>query len=632
MLNELRRRMPVGAEVISPNEVHFRVWAPRRKKVSIVLEEESETETKVSNIFELSPESNGYFSGVCEGAREGSLYRFKLDNERNFYPDPVSRFQPNGPHGSSRVVDPTTFQWTDEGWPGIKLESQILYEMHLGTFSPEGTFRGAARFLEHLQDLGVTVIELMPIADFVGGFGWGYDGVNLFAPSHLYGEPDDVRSFIDKAHSLGLGVILDVVYNHLGPDGNYLRAFSDDYFTDRYHTDWGEAINFDGKSSGPVREFFIANAEYWMREYHFDGLRLDATTEIFDKSPTHVLTELSRKSRKAAAGKSIVLIAENETQNTNLVRSADDGGYGLDALWNDDFHHTAMVVLTGRSEAYYSGYRGTPQEFISLMKWGFLYQGQYFAWQKKRRGTPTFRTNPAAFVVFLENHDQVANSLRGLRRHQVSSPGVYRALSALMLLGHGTPMLFQGQEFAASTPFFYFADHNPELSRQVFKGRKKFLRQFSSIAAVKNDRIITHPSDPQVFQACILDHSERERNQSVYRFHKDLIHLRKTQPVFLDQSMGTIDGAVLGISAFVLRFFAKDGLDLIMTVNLGPDLLLDPAPEPLLAPPLDMQWEILWSSEDIRYGGNGIPALDKREIWMVPGYSATVLHPVRVER
>jgi maltooligosyltrehalose trehalohydrolase len=632
MVNELRRRMPVGAEVLPTGEVHFRVWAPRRRKVATVLEEESETGTKVRSIFELSPESNGYFSGVCEGAREGSLYRFKLDNERNFYPDPASRFQPNGPHGSSRVIDPTTFKWTDEGWPGIKLEGQILYEMHLGTFSPEGTFRGAARFLEHLQDLGVTVIELMPIADFVGDFGWGYDGVNLFAPSHLYGEPDDVRSFIDKAHCLGLGVILDVVYNHLGPDGNYLRAFSDDYFTDRYHTDWGEAINFDGKSSGPVREFFIANAEYWMREYHFDGLRLDATTEIFDKSPTHVLTELSRESRKAASGKSILLVAENETQNTKLVRSADDGGYGLDALWNDDFHHTATVVLTGRSEAYYSGYRGTPQEFVSLMKWGFLYQGQYFAWQEKRRGTPTFRTNPAAFVVFLENHDQVANSLRGLRRHQVSSPGVYRALSALMLLGHGTPMLFQGQEFAASTPFFYFADHNPELSRQVFKGRKKFLRQFSSIAAVKNDRIITDPSDPETFQACILDHSERERNQSVFRFHKDLIHLRKTQPVFLDQSMGTIDGAVLGISAFVLRFFAKDGLDLIMTVNLGSDLLLDPAPEPLLAPPLDMQWEILWSSEDIRYGGNGIPALDKREIWMIPGYSATVLHPVKVER
>lgn len=252
MVNELGRRMPVGAEVLPTGEVHFRVWAPRRRKVEIVLEEESETGTKVSSVFELSPESNGYFSGVCEGAREGSLYRFKLDNERNFYPDPASRFQPNGPHGFSRVIDPTTFKWTDEHWPGIKLEGRILYEMHVGTFSPEGTFRGAARFLEDLKDLGVTVIELMPIADFVGDFGWGYDGVNLFAPTHLYGEPDDVRSFIDKAHSLGLGVILDVVYNHLGPDGNYLRAFSDDYFTDRYHTDWGEAINFDGKSSGPV--------------------------------------------------------------------------------------------------------------------------------------------------------------------------------------------------------------------------------------------------------------------------------------------------------------------------------------------------------------------------------------------
>lgn len=470
------RRWPFGAEP-GRDGTSFRVWAPGRSRVSVVLAEGRETP--------LVRDADGYHAGTVAGIGAGARYSFRLDDDERLYPDPASRSQPDGPHGSSMVVDPSAFAWSDAAWEGIGIAGRIVYELHVGTFTPQGTWRAVREKLPHLASLGIDTIEMMPVADFPGTFGWGYDGVNLYAPTRLYGEPDDLRAFIDRAHALGIAVILDVVYNHLGPDGNFLSCFSPAYFTDRYSTEWGAAINFDGPDSAPVRDFFVRNAAFWIEEFHFDGLRLDATQSIFDASPRHVVAELGAAARAAAGRRSIVLIGENEPQDTDLLRPESAGGCGLDALWNDDLHHSAMVALTGRSEAYYEDHRGTPQEFISAAKYGYLFQGQLYAHQGKRRGTAGLDLAPASFVTFIQNHDQVANSASGLRFDRMSHPGLARAMTALLLLMPGTPMLFQGQEFWASSPFFYFCDHDAPLSGMVREGRVEFLRQFRASATTR---------------------------------------------------------------------------------------------------------------------------------------------------
>jgi maltooligosyltrehalose trehalohydrolase len=624
---EHKRRLPIGAEVLADGSVHFRVWAPRRREVAVVLEGGTAGGEERPLIAPLQSEGNDYFSGRVLQARPGTLYRYRLDGEATAYPDPASRFQPQGPHGPSEVIDPSVFPWADQHWQGCGLEGQVIYEMHLGTFTREGTYEAATRQFPALADLGITVVEIMPVAEFPGRFGWGYDGVDLFAPTRLYGRPDDLRRFVDRAHAAGLGVILDVVYNHVGPDGNYLKEFSKDYFTDRYKNEWGEAINFDGPDAGPVREFFLANAGYWIDEFHFDGLRLDATQQIFDRSGEHILAAITRRAWEKARGRATLLVAENEPQEVKLVRPLDQGGYGLDGLWNDDFHHSATVILSGHNEAYYTDYLGTPQEFISVAKWGYLYQGQRFKWQKKRRGTPTFGLKPATFITFIQNHDQVANSARGLRCHLLASPGRYRAMTALMLLLPGTPMLFQGQEFTASSPFVFFADHNKELARLVRTGRAKFLSQCLSIAQPEMQALLPDPGDPSTFERCKLDFSERARHGEAYALHHDLLRLRRNDPVFRTARIHGLDGAVLGREAFVLRYFGGPDGDRLLMVNFGRDLLLDPAPEPLLAPPEGKRWKTLWSSEDPRYGGQGTPPPETEENWRLPGQAAVVLRP-----
>lgn len=625
---QVKRRYPIGAELIGPNETHFRLWAPKAKHVDLVLEESQERNAK-RTFHPLEPEEGGYFSGIAQ-AGAGTLYRFRVNQAEHFHPDPASRFQPEGPHDPSQIVDPTKFQWTDSKWRGVNLKGQIIYEMHVGTFTPEGTWRSAAEQLKELARIGITVIEVMPIADFPGKFGWGYDGVDFFAPTRLYGTPDDLHFFVNQAHALGLAVILDVVYNHFGPDGNYLGVYSDEYLRSGNANDWGDSINFDGPNSGPVREFFITNGRYWIEEFHFDGFRFDATESIFDKSDEHILAAVGRAARSAAGQRSLILVAENERQDVKLIRAQSEGGYGLDGVWNDDFHHSAMVALTGRREAYCTDYLGAPQEFISAAKYGYLFQGQPYSWQEAPRGSLALGAPPEAFVAFVENHDQVSNTIAGQRVRFETSPGRYRAMTALLLLGPWTPLLFQGQEFGTSRPFLYFSDIGDDNLREAIrKGRFEFLSQFPSLATPEAQEQLPIPSDPQSFTRCKLDFTERKTNKQIYDLHVDLIKLRREDSRFREQKLGGLDGAVLGAKSFVLRYFAEGNNDRLLLVNFGERELLEPMPEPLLAAPLGFEWTTLWSSESARYGGPGAVEFPTQDPWTLPAESAVALKLVR---
>ncbi len=607
------RRYPIGAETTASG-THFRVWAPERKNVAVVIEGRGETE--------LTREESGYFSGEAAAVGAGARYRYRLDGGDAF-PDPASRFQPEGPHGPSQVVDPCPFAWSDSEWRGCAIDGQVMYEMHIGTFTREGTWDAARRELPELASVGITVLEIMPVAEFPGKFGWGYDGVGWFAPEHIYGQPDDFRRFVDEAHRVGIGVALDVVYNHFGPDGNYLGQFSQHYFTDRYKNEWGEALNFDGEDSAAMREFVTSNAAYWADEYHIDGLRLDATQQIFDASPENIMTALAKSFRWAAGQRKVFVVAENESQHSRLARPVEKGGLGLDGLWNDDFHHTVRVAVTGHNEAYYSDYKGKPQELLSAVKYGYLFQGQRYTWQSKGRGTPAWGLRPGQFVAYIQNHDQIANSGRGERLHRLTSPGRLKAATALLLLAPATPMLFQGQEFAASSPFLYFADHGDSLRPLVHEGRIQFLSQFPSLAQPEVRPILNDPGNPATFEMCKLDLNERQTHTGMYRMHKDLLCLRREETAL----HGRMDGAVLADEALVLRFFAENGDDRLLLVNLGRDWTPDPAPEPLLAPPQGLIWSLQWSSEDPVYGGSGTPAFEIADNWRVPGHAAVLLRP-----
>ena len=611
---EAQRRYRIGAETLN-DMTSFRVWAPSRRTVHIVVGDERR---------QLEPEAEGYFSTIMR-APANACYRFQLDNDEKLYPDPASRYQPMGPHGPSQIVDPRAYQWRNNKWRGSSLKGQVIYEMHVGTFSETGTWTGAGAKLPLLADAGITLIEMMPVSDFPGRFGWGYDGVNLFAPCRLYGSPDDLRHFIDDAHQHNIGVILDIVYNHIGPDGNYLPQFSDHWFTKRYKNEWGDALNFDGPHAQAVRNFFIENAEYWIEEFRFDGLRLDATQSIHDSSSEHILAEIVRAARKAAADREIILIAESEPMDTRLTRPPEDGGYGLDAIWNDDLHHSALVAMTGRTEAYFEDHQGAPQEFISAVKYGALYQGQFYAHQGKTRGCAGLNAAPAAFVNYLENHDQIANTHLGRRFHQRTSPGRARAMTTLLLLAPGTPMLFQGQEFWSRTPFDYFADHEPELSARVREGRQSFLRQFPSLNAEAISQALRAPGDLRTFADCRLDWSERNRNNEALSLHRDLLALRREDPIFAAQCYGAIDGAVIGPEAFLLRYFGERGDDRLLVVNLGRDLTPRSLAEPLAAPPHGRRWGEIFSSENPAYGGGGSPIFENSARWRIQGHTAIAL-------
>ena len=608
-----RRRLPVGAECLGPNRVSLRVWAPDHQRVTAVVD---------GATVALSPEDDGYWSGEAD-ASPGSRYGFRLGDDAKVYPDPASRWQPDGPHGLSAIVQPDDFAWSDGEWRGIASDDAVLYELHLGTFTREGTAAAALQRLDDLARLGITVVQLMPLNDFPGRFGWGYDGVGLFAPSRLYGEPDDIRRFVDRAHALGLAVILDVVYNHIGPDGNHLRAFARDYFTDRYDNDWGDALNFDGPAAGPVRAWVLANVRMWVQEYHVDGFRLDATHQIFDASPEHLVAAIARTAREAACPRRVIVTAENEPQQACIVESSADGGYGLDGLYNEDFHHSVRRHLVGTHEAYFSDYRGDASEWLACAKWGVLFQGQHYAWQRHPRGTAGLHLPGLAHVNFLENHDQVANTDRGRRLVDLARPSDLRAMTALLFLLPGQPMLFQGQEFGSRAPFLYFADHGVPLRHDVARGRRAFLEQFERL---RDDAIHDHhpaPHDDTAWRSCQLDHDADAPQARAWRaLHHDVIALRRDRPRRGGQH--DLDGAAPDTTLLLLRYFGDGGRDWLIVLNAAADRDVAALSEPLIAPPRARRWAMRWSSEHPRYGGQGRMAWTSGH-WPVPGHSLLVL-------
>jgi maltooligosyltrehalose trehalohydrolase len=622
-----RRRLPIGTEVTSEEHgSHVRVWAPVHDKVTLVIAAAAPTEPSrrtAGREIVLGREPGGYHSGFAPGLGAGGRYRFRLGDDAALYADPASRYQPDGPFGPSEVVDPAAFAWTDAAWTGIAPERHVVYELHLGTFTAEGTWAAAARWLPYLADVGITTLEIMPVADFAGRHNWGYDGVNLFAPSRRYGTPDDMRRFVDRAHAAGLAVILDVVYNHFGPAGNQMFAWSPAYRS-AAAGEWGDALNFDGEHSGPVRELVIANAGYWIDEYHLDGLRLDATQAICDRSPEHVIAALTRRARDAGRGRRIFVVGESEPQDARLLAPS----IGLDALWNDDFHHAARVALTGVVEGYLHDYRGTPQEFVSALKRGFLYQGQMYPWQHNPRGSSTRGLARHRFVGFLENHDQVANLGSGERLSTVTDPATLRALTAVLLLAPALPMLFQGQEHGATEPWRFFVDHAEDLQAPIRAGRAKFMAQFPRFATPEAQAALADPCAEATFAACVLDPRDRRLDHPRVALHRDLLRLRRDDPAFTDPRPEALDGAVLSDQAFAMRYQQDDPVrDRLLLVNLGPTFARPAVPEPLLAPPADTGWRVVWSSEDPRYGGHGTPPPFDRARLAIPARSAIVLAP-----
>jgi maltooligosyltrehalose trehalohydrolase len=616
--------IPFGANIVDSG-IDFKVWSPTATRVDVVLYRSTLTTVR------MQTSGDGVFHIAIPDLGPGTLYKFRLD-DGDAYPDPYSRFQPEGPHGPSMAVDPNSYTWHDTEWSGVELPGQVLYELHIGTFTEAGTFEAAIERLLWLKSLGITVIEVMPVAEFPGKWNWGYDGVALFAPFHGYGNDyGDHSAFkrsVDQAHAHGLAVILDVVYNHLGPDGNYLNCFSPQYFSKLHSNDWGVPFNLDGEASRHVREFILSNACYWIEEFHLDGLRLDAACNIPDHSERHILEELVERTRAAAGQRHIILIAEDEQQHSTWLRKRERGGFGLDAMWNDDFHHAAAVALTGRRHAYFFDYLGRPQEFISAIKHGFLFQGQHYHWQKQPRGE-RFSTAHRSCVLFLDNHDQVANSLYGSRLHRLAGPARYRAMTAVLLLAPQTPMLFMGQEFMASTPFLFFADHAGELAQQIRLGRQAFLSQFPGAATPRGTMALHDPGDPSTFELSKLNWLESERNGEAVQLHRDLLRIRRTDST-LNREQIAIDGAVLGEHAFLLRWFDAEHGDRMLVVNLGAELHLTPGPEPLLAASPHCDWSMVWSSEDISYGGAGLEHPLGEHGWYLPGECAIFLQEASV--
>jgi maltooligosyltrehalose trehalohydrolase len=540
------------------------VWAPAAATLDLLF---PETGHQVA----MERDDRGVWSASAD-AGPGTRYFYRLNHQQQ-RPDPYSRFQPDGVHGASEVVDPDAFEWHDRDWPGLRIQDLVIYQAHVGTATPEGTLDSLIGQLPRLKALGVTALQLLPLAEFPGTRNWGYDAVDLFAVSRNYGGPGALRRFVDAAHAQQLGVILDVIYNHLGPDGNYLRDFSPDYFTDRYHTPWGAAVNYAGPNSAWVRRLVIDNARFWLREYHVDGLRLDATHAIYDSSSPHILAEVTQAARaEAGPGKSIVLLAETGENDVRYLQPVADGGLGFDAVYADDFHHSLRRYLAGDHEGYYADFDGTLAEVARCIEHGWLYEGQATrsSGGERRRGTPAPDVPAWQFLYVLQNHDQVGNRAFGDRLHHQIGVERFAAASALLLFLPFTPMLFMGQEFAASTPFQYFTDHNPELGKAVTEGRRREFKAFAAFADPATREKIPDPQAVATFRASKLRLSEAETppGSDLQAWYTALLRLRHSDPVLVDQSRERIAATPLTDDVLCVRRWS-DSEERLLLVNFG---------------------------------------------------------------
>ena len=513
---------PYFGAVPSQDGVRFRVWASGARDVRLEVRDGA-----AAGIHPLAPAGDGVLETWIAGAGPGDRYAYSLDGSPPL-PDPASRFQPDGVHGPSQIVDPLKFAWTDGRWQSRPAPDLIAYELHVGTFTEAGTFAGVQRRLPYLRDLGVTAIELMPVADFAGSRNWGYDGVSLFAPSRAYGAPDDLRRLVDAAHGEGLSVLLDVVYNHLGPEGAYLPLFSPDYLTGRHTTPWGEAVNLDAHL---VRRFILDNAAHWVREYHLDGLRLDATHALIEEQPKPLVAELAEVTR-AVAGRAIVIHAEDHRNLATIVEDHGLGGWGLDGVWADDFHHVVRSLTAGDRHAYFADFAGKAEELATIIRDGWLYSGQRSGHMKGPRGTDPNRVPMHRFVVCLQNHDQIGNRALGERLHHSISAEAWRAATVLLLTVPMTPLLFMGQEWAASTPFQYFTDLAPDLGRLVTAGRRREFAGFPEFADPVAAERIPDPQTPATFANSRLQWDETSMGEHLrsLALYRALLALRRDQP------------------------------------------------------------------------------------------------------
>ncbi len=509
-----------GATVLPDGCTRFSVWAPNVDRVSVVFSAGGR-----ASEHPLQPGDDASFQLVLPDVHPGTDYLYRLDGDRD-RPDPVSRYQPAGVHGPSRVVDADRFLWSDDDWRGLETADLVLYELHVGTFSLAGTFDGVVEALPYLRELGVTAIELMPVAEFPGRRNWGYDGVHPYGPHSAYGGPEGLRRLVNAAHGAGLAVFLDVVYNHLGPEGNYLAEFGP-YFTDRYRTPWGQAINFDGPGSDEVRRYFIDNALYWITEYHIDGLRLDAVQTIFDFSAIHILEELAAAvhDQARALGRRVLVIAESDLNDPKLARKRERAGYGLDAMWSDDFHHALHAALTGERAGYYLDFGGV-EPLVRALRDRFVLDGRYSTYRGRRHGAPAADLPADRFVVFIQNHDQAGNRAQGERLTQLVPLEQQKLAAALVLLSPYVPLLFMGEEYGELNPFLYFVDHgDPELLEAVRQGRQRELQRFAWQGSVPD------PAAQETFNRSRLDRG-RARHQphaQLLDLYRDLVRARRQE-------------------------------------------------------------------------------------------------------
>jgi maltooligosyltrehalose trehalohydrolase len=615
--------LDLGASPLAPSSVRFRVWAPRATTVGVRLVGRDRP------MVPLTPSDGGYFEGVVADAPPGSRYRYVL-NDHVEHPDPASRFQPEGVHGPSEVIDPIGFRWSDESWHGLPLDRMIIYELHVGTFTPAGTYEAIIPRLGYLGgELGVTAIGLMPVAQFPGARNWGYDGVYPFAPQASYGGPPGLKRLIDACHARGLAVIVDVVYNHLGPEGNYLADYGP-YFTDRYRTSWGQAINYDGPGSDEVRHYIVSNALYWITEYHVDGLRLDAIHGIYDFGARHILAEIADAvhSQATRLGRIVPVIAESNLNDASVITPPSEGGYGLDGQWNDDCHHALHTILTGERTGYYHDF-GQFDQLVTAIQEGFVYSGQRSPHRRRRHMIPSRNRPPSQLVVYAQNHDHVGNRARGDRLSTVIPHEALKVAAATVLLGPNVPLLFMGEEYAETAPFLYFVDHgDPGLVDAVRKGR---LAEFASFGWQGE---IPDPQSPRTFERSRLarDGPLAPAQAAMLAWHRKLIALRTSI-----QALGAASAATHTVWAWeservlVIHRRGADGSEALLILGFAP------TPATVMIHEPAGTWHRRLDANDAPFGGPGPDARSPSTLDItpegaevaLPGYPVMVFLPGR---